>query len=150
MFRVASCPKSGHGSPVGNAVQRRWAALSTAKKLLVVLGALVVASALVAPQGGTDAKPAAAVAPAKPTLKHAQSAARIHVRRILKAPDSAEFGYAEQCTEAGDAWTCTGWVQAQNALGVLLKQTFTVKLRFVGGDPSEVGSWEAVEGPTLF
>lgn len=93
----------------------------------------------------SDARPAA---PVDTTPRHlrprtaadAWGMAKVFVKERLKAPDSADFGSAwdgdrqdpsEACKDqGGEVWVCRGWVKAQNAFGVKLRNRFRVVLEY--------------------
>lgn len=73
------------------------------------------------------------------------------VEEALKVPDSADFGgvfsdrQENTCHEidGSPAWQCFGWVKAQNAFGVTLRQNWTVDVIPQGE------SCTLVKGPTF-
>jgi len=74
----------------------------------------------------------------KPTATDAIYAARQVLKRVLKAPSTAEFPLAEdpsyRVSNTGDRWRVEGQVTAQNSFGVPLRQSWTVELDAVGTD----------------
>jgi len=64
--------------------------------------------------------------------------AKRYVDLALKAPSTAKFPYygdfiAYQTTENNDVWEVTGYVDAQNSFGAMLRSNWYVKIR-VSGD----------------
>ena len=54
------------------------------------------------------------------------------VEEQLKAPSTAEFCSIKEAsiTCEDDVWTVTGWVDAENSFGVMLRNEYTVRFKF--------------------
>lgn len=61
----------------------------------------------------------------------ARAACRVLVEDRLRAPSSAEFSNLAH-TGSGDRFTVTGVVDAQNAFGAMVRNTFTCEVRLDG------------------
>jgi hypothetical protein len=80
-----------------------------------------------------DVKPVAATTDAAISVCH-QS-----VEKKLKAPSTAEFG-GEDSFYVGDAWTVTGWVDAENSFGAPIRNTWSCEATWLEGDNWSVSS----------
>lgn len=64
------------------------------------------------------------------------AAAQISVKSQLKAPSTARFSGSKetQVKDLGDdTYIVTGWVEAQNSFGAMVRSSFSVKLIFKDG-----------------
>ena len=71
------------------------------------------------------------------------------VKNALKSPSTASFGWqtADECVTGADSrgrYRVRGWVDAQNSYGATMRSTFTVTVRYEGGD-----KWILTEGPVI-
>ena len=59
------------------------------------------------------------------------TATTLFVPSHLKAPGSAKFASYQECSVdvVGDVYTVSGWVDAQNSFGALIRQRFTCEMR---------------------
>ncbi len=71
--------------------------------------------------------------------------AKDFVKQKLKAPSSADFNDDYYWGSAfNDTYIIRSTVDAQNSFGAKLRNKWTVKLRFKGGDWSETSNWELI------
>ncbi len=105
---------------------RDWAFVLGFLAILVMGGYAALTSE---PEEPEDATPAAVEEPAAPSFDKysAQVACQSAVKDLLKAPRSAEFPplsrwqVSSEETEAGTTWKLSGYVDAQNAFGVMIR-----------------------------
>jgi len=84
----------------------------------------------------------------KPSRDQAYAMAQVFVKDKLKLPASADFPknrFDSNIDTASDLYQLTGFVNAQDIQGKFVKQQWTARLKFIGGDWSERGSWEVQE-----
>jgi len=105
---------------------------------------------------GIGAKAPVAVQP--PAPEHDKLTAWVmaqeFVKKQLKAPGTAEFGSLwkgdhqdpeKAVAHLGDGrYRAIGWVDAQNTFGAVLRQRFTITVRYVGDD-----NWQVEDGPVF-
>lgn len=81
-----------------------------------------------------------------PDESDAKEAARATIIHNLKDPSSAEFHHNEIVKDLGNnIFEYTETVNATNSFGGKIKQDVTVKVKWNGGDPSEVNNWSSLE-----
>ena len=67
--------------------------------------------------------------------------AEMSIKRLLKAPASADF-CRETVTELGDnRYDVSSCVDSENSYGAKLRSNWQVIYKFSGGNPEEIGSW---------
>lgn len=61
------------------------------------------------------------------------SAAKEEVKKELKSPSSAKFDVCSDMdiSNSGNTWTIKGEVEASNSFGVMIKNTYTVKIKII-------------------
>ncbi len=70
----------------------------------------------------------------KDSYGHDETWARAEVHSIvsshLKAPSTAKFPWPdeEKVSRSGDTWTVSGWVDAQNSFGAMIRSNYVVKI----------------------
>jgi hypothetical protein len=80
----------------------------------------------------------------KPSAQQAYSMAQTFVKDKLKLPASADFpktNYKADIDTASNSYLINGFVNAQDSKGHFVKQQWTAKLKYSGGDWSERKSW---------
>lgn len=81
----------------------------------------------------------------KPTELDAHYFTEEAVKRLLKAPSTAKFG-DYKCRISGDTiFYCTGYVDAQNSFGAMLRNNYHVILKYTGKDPDDITAWSIVD-----
>lgn len=75
------------------------------------------------------------------------------VEATLKSPSTVEwpstmFDEPYTVNKEGDLYTVTSYVDAQNSFGALVRTYYTIKLRYLGGDPLDIANWEYIEMQT--
>lgn len=89
-------------------------------------------------------KPASvAEAPKMPTSTEAYYMAHVFVRRLLKAPATAEFPTADEAkiwADADSTFIIKGFVDAQNSYRALLRTNYYAKIKYLGDD-----KWEPIK-----
>lgn len=85
--------------------------------------------------GGDDEEDEPVVATADAAISVCQQS----VETKLKAPATAEFG-GEDSFYVGDDWTVTGWVDAENSFGALIRNTWSCEAKWLHGDDWSVSS----------
>lgn len=73
-------------------------------------------------------------------INDAKYACREAVERKLKAPTTAKFPYYQQFSayRDGDGYSVSGYVDAQNSFGAMIRTSFSCQMRNIGG------SWTAL------
>jgi len=81
-----------------------------------------------------------------PDESTAKEAARAAVLQNVKSPSSTEFHQNEIVTDLGDnTFEYKETVNATNAYGGSIAQNATVKVKWIGEDPSEVSNWTVLD-----
>lgn len=81
-----------------------------------------------------------------PDESDAKEAARAAVIQNLKSPADAKFHQNDVVKELGDnTYEYKETVNATNSFGGSIKQDVTAKVKWIGGDPSEVTSWTILD-----
>ena len=81
-----------------------------------------------------------------PDESDAKEAARAAVIQNLKSPADAKFHQNDVVKELGDnTYEYKETVNATNSFGGSIKQDVMVKVKWLGGDPSEVTSWTVLD-----
>lgn len=82
---------------------------------------------------------------ALPSMAHVQC--KRLVGQMLKAPATAKFPFADRTiAELGNkTYEITSYVDAQNSFGALIRNNWTCKMHFKGGDPFEFSSWDLLD-----
>lgn len=71
--------------------------------------------------------------------------AKDYVKQELKAPATAEFS-DYTCEEGPDStYSLDGNVDSQNSFGAMLRSSWTVKLKWLGGDAELPTSWQLID-----
>lgn len=68
----------------------------------------------------------------------AQVVCRDFVRDMLKSPSSADFSDEDASNVGGKMWQVTGSVDSENSFGAMIRNTYTCKVRWTGGDRYEL------------
>lgn len=81
-----------------------------------------------------------------PDESDAKEAARAAIIQNLKSPSDANFHHNEVVKDLGNStFEYKETVNATNSFGGSIKQDVTVKVKWLGGDPSEVTSWSILD-----
>jgi hypothetical protein len=71
------------------------------------------------------------------------------VKRNLKSPKSADFPLLDyswsDLDEMDNIIIIKSYVDAQNAYGADIRQTYYTKLQFIGGDWSDINNWKLID-----
>jgi len=69
-----------------------------------------------------------------------------YVKHELKAPTTADFSGGHTCERGPDnTYSLRGYVDSQNSFGAMLRSTWTVKLKWLGGDWIQPTSWQLID-----
>lgn len=81
-----------------------------------------------------------------PDESDAKEAARAAIIQNLKNPSGVTFHHNEIIKDLGDgAFEYVETVNATNSFGGVLAQNVTTKIKWLGGDPSEVQNWSVLD-----
>ena len=81
-----------------------------------------------------------------PDESDAKEAARAAVLQNLKSPSGAKFHQNETVKDLGDnTFEYVETVEATNSFGGTIAQNATAKIKWNGGDPSEVQNWSVID-----
>lgn len=81
-----------------------------------------------------------------PDESDVKDASRAAILQALKNPTDAEFHHNESVKDLGDGtFEYAESVNATNSFGGKLAQNATVKVKWNGGDPSEVQNWSILD-----
>ena len=70
--------------------------------------------------------------------KDAQFIAKYEISNRLKAPSTAEFEWNPTTNRIGDSWTVSGYVDAQNSFGAMIRSNYSIKITFSSKDDYKV------------
>jgi hypothetical protein len=79
-----------------------------------------------------------------PTCENAYITSVVYVEKELKAPSTAEFpyNYSESCIKySDDQFQINSYVDSENSYGTKVRTSWTVTVRYTGGDPSSMLAW---------
>lgn len=80
--------------------------------------------------------------PSKPTKEQVLDKMHDFVKNELKAPATAEFSGDEYKNDGDTVYLATGKVDAQNSFGAKIRETYLVKMRYLGGDVKQDSAWK--------
>ncbi len=72
------------------------------------------------------------------TKSDVQLIAKSEIRDRLKAPSTAEFEWSPTTKRLGNSWTVSGYVDAQNSFGAMIRSNYSIKITFSGKDDYKV------------
>ena len=73
----------------------------------------------------------------------AMAIATQYIEAVLAAPSTSDFPLLdyEAAEISDDLWEVTSYVDAQNAFGVEMRNTWTITMRYKGGDSKYIKNW---------
>lgn len=72
---------------------------------------------------------------------------RNFVKMTLKSPSTAKFPRFEVVASdlGNDTYMISSYVDAQNSFGATIRNSWAVKLRYLGGDDADISNWNLLE-----
>lgn len=70
------------------------------------------------------------------------------VKQKLKSPSTADFpmfDYTSDYSQLDGTYLVTSYVDAQNSFGAIIRQYYSIKLKFNGGDWAEANNWTGMQ-----
>lgn len=119
-----------------------WFAKHPIATVFIVLFGIYVIG-LIASQGGSHSGTAAPTVEEPDYKSSATAYAKPYISRLLKSPSTADFCRAT-VTDLGESkYQVSSCVDSQNGFGATIRSNWEVVMRYTGGDPDDIGSWEA-------
>jgi len=72
--------------------------------------------------------------------------AKNFVKLVLKSPSSADFPFfGEGVKVSTDTYEVNSYVDSQNGFGAMIRSTYSITLKYTGGDSADQRNWQVLE-----
>jgi len=113
------------------------------KKIFIIVAAFftifVILPAIVSGSNPSDAR--IVNGKVMPSDSQAQMVAQVFVRQELKSPRSADFSFDCNVKLNNNTYTVTGYVDAQNSFGGMMREYYCCEITYKGGDENDMQNW---------